>query len=697
MAERAHPNRLVHETSPYLRQHACNPVDWFPWGDEALQRARNCDLPILLSIGYSACHWCHVMERESFEDERIARLMNEYFVNIKVDREERPDLDEIYMGAVQAMTGSGGWPMTVFLTPDLRPFYGGTYYPPEDRYGRPGFPRILEAVQQHYRTHRDQVETRATELTTELVRNADRAVDRGQVGEEVLDQAFAQLCSSFDHDHGGFGQAPKFPASASVSLLLRHWRRTGRTEALDMAVVTLRKMARGGLYDHLGGGFHRYSTDERWLVPHFEKMLYDNALLTWAYLEAYQATGDPFLRRVVQETLGYVQREMAQPGGGFYATQDADSEGEEGRFFVWEPGEVEAVLGREAARLFMRYYDVTPEGNFEGGKSILHAGAELPALAAFMGVGEEEYETVLTQGRTRLLAVRQQRVPPGRDEKILVSWNGLMISAMARAYQVVGDESWLRAATQAADFVLDRMVRHGELLHTYKDGQARLAAYQDDYASLANGLLDLYEADFQPRWLAEARRWTGRMVDRFWDQQTGGFFLTEAGAADLILRPKNYFDGATPSGNSLGALALLRLAALTGDDAYRQRANQVFRACGEVLRRAPTGCAQMLCALDLFRSEVCQIAVVGPVAQRRPLLDAVHGSFLPGKVVAAADPADDWGEAVALVPLLAGKESAAPPAVHAYVCRGGRCSPPADSAPAVQSLLARSWAKTAEE
>lgn len=666
-----HTNRLAGESSPYLRQHAHNPVDWYPWGEEALTAARVADRPILLSVGYSACHWCHVMERESFEDERIAQRMNEHFINIKVDREERPDVDEIYMTAVQAMTGQGGWPMTVFLTPDLQPFYGGTYFPPEDRHGRPGFPRVLQAIADYYRENRAGVAEKTAELMRVLQQHAEFLTPGDIPGEAVLDQACAQLKSTYDSRHGGFGGAPKFPPSMSLSLLLRRYARRGDQRALAMAEHTLKRMARGGMYDQLGGGFHRYSVDERWLVPHFEKMLYDNALLVWIYIEAYQATQDEFYRTVVEHTLGYVLREMTQPEGGFYAAQDADSEGEEGRFFTWLLEEIEDLLGEQDAALFARYYGVVPEGNFEHGRNILHVENELAGVARLLGVSPERLARVVERGRAVLLAARQHRVAPGRDDKILTAWNGLMISAMARAYQVIGAERYLRAAAAAADFILERMVCEGRLLHTYKDGRAQILAYQDDYASVVNGLLDLYEASFERRFLAAAEHWAAEMVARFWDGERGGFFYAGAEATDLIVRTKNPFDNATPSGNSLGALVLLRLGAMTGDRAWGQRGEQTLVLFEQLLRRAPAAGAQMLCALDFYWARPAEVALVGNRAECRAFAAALHRCFLPNKVVLAAAVGEE--EAAAALPLLKGKLAVGG---RAYVCRDATCSRP---------------------
>lgn len=688
------PNRLALETSPYLRQHAGNPVDWYPWGKDALDSSLSLDRPILLSIGYSACHWCHVMERESFEDDRIAALMNELFINIKVDREERPDLDEIYMAAVQAMTGSGGWPMTVFLTPDLRPFYGGTYYPPEDSHGRPGFPRVLTAVADHYRNNRDRIEQQADRLLAVLQRQSDlsglvnespgsRAADPAQAA------AFEQYCQTFDAEFGGFGSAPKFPHSMGLSQLLRIHRRSGKEQALHMVERTLERMAHGGIYDQLGGGFHRYSVDERWLVPHFEKMLYDNALLAVTYLEAYQVTSKDLYRRVVGETLDYVLREMAHPEGGYSAAQDADSEGEEGLFFLWTKDEVERHLAAEQARLFCRYFDITPEGNFEG-KNILHVSSEMADLAVFLGVEVDELQRAVALGRERLLAVREKRVRPARDDKIVVSWNGLMISAMARAHAVLGNRRYLDSGEAAAAMILSELRSDtGTLMHSFTDGKSSRRGFQDDYACFINGLIDLYEASYDSAWLREAVELTGEMVERFWDPGGSSFFFTEAGAADLIVRSKNPFDNAVPSGNSMAALALMRLGALTGDESLWEMGVGTIGSFAGLLERSPTSFAQMGCALDFSMQKPLEVAVVGE-GRSHPRSDAVHGQFLPNKVVCGWPPRsgrEATPETVEpLVPLLAGKCSGSQPA--AYVCEKMVCSPRIETPQALAARLA---------
>src|SRR5215212_5921312 len=587
MSEHKYTNRLAGESSPYLLQHAHNPVDWHPWGEEALARSKSEDKPILLSIGYSACHWCHVMERESFENEDIARLMNENFVNIKVDREERPDLDQIYMNAVQMMTRHGGWPLAVFLTPDLVPFYGGTYFPPEDRHQMPGFPRILAAVSEAYRTRPEEVRQSAWEILSEL-RRMGVAQESGEVIDaQLLDNAYRGLARSFDPRFGGFGGAPKFPSSMNLDFLLRTYERTGDARALEMATHSCRMMAWGGMYDQLGGGFHRYSTDAQWLVPHFEKMLYDNALLTRLYLHAHQATGEDFFRRVVEETLGYVGREMLDASGAFYSTQDADSEGVEGKFFVWDKEEVESLLGPEDARLFCAYFDVTEGGNFEE-YNILHVERPAEEVARELNVPAERLAEAVERGRGRLFTERVSRIKPGRAEKVITAWNGLMLEAYAEAAAVLEREDYREIAERNAQFILDTLMSEGLLLHVYKDGRAKHVGFLDDYAFVVSGLVTLYEKTGRLRWLEAALTLTDKMVEEFWDEEGGGLFYNGRSGEQLIVRSKDYFDNATPSGNSVAAEALLRLSVLTGNENYRRRAVNVLRLVRDAVERYPS-------------------------------------------------------------------------------------------------------------
>ena len=609
-------------------------MDWYPWGEEALERAKAEDRPILLSVGYSACHWCHVMERESFEDPRIADLMNAEFVCIKVDREERPDVDSIYMGAVQAMTGRGGWPMTVFLTPEGKPFYGGTYYPPEDRHGIPGFPRVLASIANAYRQERGEV-ILATERLLQQMRamaTAGRGVE--PLTADVLAEAFAGISKDFDPKYGGIGLQPKFPQPMTYEFLLRYHLRTGDVRALEMVGTTLDRMAMGGIYDQIGGGFHRYSTDTYWLVPHFEKMLYDNALLVRLYLHAYQITRKPLYRRVVEETLDYVLLEMTDPAGGFYSAQDADSEGEEGKFFVWRPEEIAEVLGEEDGALVSRYYGVTTVGNFEG-RSILNVAPEAAEDMERAGIAGERLDALLRRARAGLMEARSRRVPPERDDKVLTSWNGLMIAAFAEAAAVLDRDDYGRVAERAASFLSESLRSDGRLLRTHKGGASRLLGYLEDYAFLIDGLLVLHEATFQARWLQDAVELGYAMVDLFWDDAAGQFYDTGTDHEELVVRPRDMTDNAIPSGSSMAAGVLLRLAVVSGDGDMERRAIVALRSTKSLMERFPTGAGHWLCALDFYLSTPKEIAVVGDrtVHDTKDLVAEVYRSFLPNRVL----------------------------------------------------------------
>ncbi|MFL6209086.1 MAG: thioredoxin domain-containing protein [Pyrinomonadaceae bacterium] len=674
MAEHKHTNRLQHETSPYLLQHAHNPVDWHPWGAEALAKARTENKPILLSIGYSACHWCHVMEHESFENEEIARLMNESFVNIKVDREERPDLDQVYMNAVQMMTGHGGWPMTVFLTPDLVPFYGGTYFPPVDRHNMPGFPRVLQSVAAAYRQDPDGIAETAASVMTELRRmNLTRESD-APLSVANLDAAYRGIARSYDARFGGFGGAPKFPAAMSLEFLLRIWQRTGDSAALEMVTHTCRRMAEGGLYDQLGGGFHRYSTDARWLVPHFEKMLYDNALLSRLYLHVYQATGDEFFRRIAQETLDYVAREMTDADGGFYSTQDADSEGVEGKFFVWSRAEIMQLLDADDGALVCTYYDVTETGNFEG-ENILNVPRPAAEVAQEAGVSVDNLLATVKCARPILFTAREQRIKPARDEKVLTAWNGMMLGSFAEAAAILDRADYREIAERNASFILTALRRDGGLLHVYKDGQAKQQGFLDDYACVAQGLLALYEATGALRWLEAALALTDEMSAEFWDEAEGGFFFTARRSESLIVRQKDFFDNATPSGNSVAAEVLLRLSVLMEKPDYQRKAVTLFRLMHDTLTRYPSAFGCLLGALDFHLAPPKEIAIVGAAeqAETRALMREVWRRYLPNKVVALADEADE--QARAIVPLLRARPKLGGRAT-AYVCENYTCQQP---------------------
>ena len=592
------PNRLINETSPYLLQHANNPVDWYPWSEDAFARARAEDKPVFLSVGYSACHWCHVMAHESFENEETARLMNNGFINIKVDREERPDVDSIYMQAVQAQTGRGGWPMSVFLTPEGKPFFGGTYFPPVDSHSMPGFPRVLQAIIEAYRDRRNDVVNSADQLVAHLSSGLMTSQGQEPLTSEVLSRAFDGLDSEMDKEHGGIGAAPKFPQPMTLEFLLRYYARSSRTEALAMVDLTLEKMAHGGIYDQLGGGFHRYSTDPFWLVPHFEKMLYDNALLSRLYLHAYQITGSRQYKRIVEETLDYVLREMTSPEGGFYSSQDADSEGEEGKYFVWTPREIGEILGKEQAVLFSRYYGVTHQGNFDG-RNILHIHDSAEAAAAELGISEEQLATSVDNARAKLLERRIER----RDDKVLTAWNGMMLRSFAEAAAVLNRDDYLQASLANAEFLLSALRSpQGRGLRSFKDGKAVLKGYLDDYANLADGLIALHEATLDLRWLNEARSLADGMLDLFWDPKEAAFYDTGSDHEKLIIRPSHLFDNAEPSGSAVASDVLLRLAVLTGNTEYRNRAATMLRSLRMVMSRAPMGFGHWLCALDFYLS-----------------------------------------------------------------------------------------------
>lgn len=682
MSQPMHVNRLINETSPYLLQHARNPVDWHPWDAEALGKAQAENKPILLSIGYSACHWCHVMEHESFENAAIARLMNENFINIKVDREERPDLDQIYMNAVQMMTGSGGWPLTVFLTPDLVPFYGGTYFPPEDRHGMPGFPRLLMSISAAYQSEPEEIARSAQQLLSELRRMNIPRESNEALSIEMLDAAAHGIARGYDPVEGGFGRAPKFPAPMTLDLLLRTHKRTSAPQLLEMVANTCRRMASGGIYDQLGGGFHRYSTDARWLVPHFEKMLYDNAQLARLYLHVYQATHDDFFRRIAEETLDYVAREMTAPDGGFYSTQDADSEGVEGKFFVWTPEEITALLGADDAALFNAYYDVTPEGNFEE-KNILNIPAGLEEVARRMNVSPTELSEAIARGKKILYAAREKRVKPGRDEKILTAWNGLMLTAYSEAAAILDRSDYHDTAVRNAEFTLANLrSEDGLLLRSFKDGRAKLNGYLDDYAYLATGLTALFETTGDVRWLVETQTLVERMIAEFWDTADAGFFYTGQSHEELIVRTKDYFDNATPAGNSVAADVLLRLAALTGREDYQQKAAALFLSLRASVARYPSAFGYLLGALDFYLSVPLEIAVIGAAAaaddaETRALLREVWTRYLPNKIVVRSDE-QDVETAARLIPLLRGR-TAINGRPTAFVCEHYSCQQPVNT------------------
>ncbi|MEC4889586.1 MAG: aldo/keto reductase [Nitrospira sp.] len=678
------PNRLAQETSPYLLQHAYNPVDWYPWGEEALKAAKATHKPILLSIGYSSCHWCHVMERESFENETIAALMNASFICIKVDREERPDLDEIYMAATVAMNhGQGGWPMTVFLTPDQEPFFAGTYFPPEDRWGRPGFPTLLKKIADYWTQDAAGVRSQARTMT-ERLKGEGRIPSPISVSESALEDAVTQFKEDFDQTFGGFGGAPKFPPAAGLSLLLRCHRRTGDAQTLAMVTKTLDMMAAGGIYDHLGGGFARYSTDARWLVPHFEKMLYDNALLARVYVEAYQVTKHATYRQVACDILDYVLREMTGPSGGFYSATDADSEGVEGKFFVWTPAEVLAAVGNEEdARRWCALYDITEAGNWEH-RSIPHRLRPLSEVAKDTGLTEDDLLNTAARVKPLLYRARQLRIPPALDDKVITAWNGMMLSAMAEAARVFHEPRYREAAQRTADFLLATHAREdGRLLRTSRAGRAHLDAYLEDYAYLAEGLIDLYEAGASERYLQTAAQFAAHMVTDFLDPDQGGFFTTAKGHEALILRSREGADGATPSGNAVAASALARLAGHFDRQDWRDAAIGAVRAYGRQITRYPRAFAKSLAVVDFLTEGPLELALVGDEQQAefQALQRAVADEYLPNRILAMTGP-----NATSTLPLLQGKTLVAgQPAL--YVCRNFSCQQPLTNAQAVAGRL----------
>ena len=686
-------NRLANETSPYLLQHAHNPVDWHPWGPEALELARQLDRPVFLSIGYSACHWCHVMERESFEDERIAKILSDHFVSIKVDREERPDVDELYMKFVTSSTGAGGWPMSVFLTPDREPFFGGTYFPPTRRFGRPGFDEVLLSISETWRKDRSRLDKAAGWFRDQLERETS-AKTVAPVDPEILERAAQALLGQFDPQWGGFGNAPKFPHAMDIRLLLRHWQRSGSETSLAAVTRTLDRMADGGIFDQLGGGFHRYSTDEKWLIPHFEKMLYDNALLVPPYLEAHVATGNARYADVVRATCEWVLREMVTPEGGFASTQDADSEGEEGKFFAWTPDELEQVLGQPDCVWAAAWFGVTEDGNFEHGRSALWRPDSPEDVAAKLHVDVSELEAAIERARPRLFEHRAQRIAPDTDDKVLAAWNGLMIGALAQAHQVLDEPRYLDAARSAARYVIGSMRQpDGRLFATARHGRAHLNAYLDDYAFVIGGLIDLYEADFDPAWIRTAIELAEIVEREFADSERGGWFTTGASHEELLARLKGHQDGALPSGNAVQTLNLLRLAELTGNVEFAKLGERAILSSGELVNRYPHAFSQTLIAVDFVGGPPCEVVVAGELddPSTAALLRSVRRSFRPQKVVALADARAD----AELIPLVADRSPGSNGAL-AYVCENWACQAPTGSADELASALEASSNRPAE-
>ena len=683
-----HTNRLTNETSPYLLQHAHNPVDWYRWGAEAFERAATEDKPIFLSIGYSTCHWCHVMAHESFEDEEIAGIMNEHFVSIKVDREHRPDVDQIYMNAVAMMTGSGGWPLSVFLTPEGKPFFGGTYFPPKDLYGRPSFKRILLSVADAWKNKRQDLVSSAGKMTG-FLEGSDTATEKKRLSHETLRRAFETFRDTFDPVNGGFGAAPKFPQPTNLSTMLSYWRRTADARALGMVEQTLDAMAEGGIYDHLGGGFHRYATDARWLVPHFEKMLYDQALLSKVYLQAHQITGKERHGRIAREVFDYVLRDMTDPGGGFYSAEDADSEGEEGTFYLWDPGQIDDVLDKDQVKLFNARYGVTKRGNFEKGKTILNVTASIGQL-------EEEFEKdrativdMLSAARSKLFKQREKRIGPHRDDKVITSWNGLMISSLACGGTVLDEKKYTQAAERSAQFILSTLHKNDRLMRYYRDGRVIGKAFLDDYAFMILGLLDLYEATFDPKWLIEAKKLSTEMIGLFADSDDGGFFLAGKDSEKLIARTRPSSDGAIPSGNSIAAMALLKLGRLTMSQDFSEQGDRVLEAFSAQLDRSPAYSSAMLGALSFRLGPGSEIIIAGGsgAADTKQMLKRIGSKFLPNAVVLLHDPDKANSSLYEVVPFLK-NQTAIEGIATAYVCENYACKKPVNSIAELETLLA---------
>lgn len=672
-------NNLIKETSPYLLQHAHNPVNWFAWGEEAFEKANSEDKPILLSIGYSACHWCHVMEHESFEDEETAKIMNENFVNIKVDMEERPDVDQIYMTFTQMTTGSGGYPMNVFLTPDKKPFFGGTYFPPVNRYNMPSFQRVLTSVADAWRDKRDELLHSANEVVGEIRRVGLAEMSGESLSQDQLDTAFQSFVRYFDAANGGFGGAPKFPPAMSLEFLLRYYQRTKNENALEIITKTAQKMAHGGIYDQLGGGFHRYTVDAIWLTPHFEKMLYDNAQLVRIYLHIFQATKDEFYKRIAVETLEYVKREMTHEKGGFYSTQDADSEGVEGKFFVWTPTEIEAILGEADAQIFNFYYDISEEGNFEE-QNILNVKNTLAETSKVLKITPENLQNVLETSREKLFTERENRIKPFRDEKVLTAWNGLMLAAFAEAGAILDNEEYLEIAKKNADFILEHLQKDEYLLRTWKDGKAKLNAYLEDYANFADGLTELFQVSGEVKYLKEAKRLADLLITEFWDEENGGFFFTANNHEELLVRTKDFHDNATPSGNSVAADVLLKLSRLTGEEKYERFAVTVLRLVAPQIRRFPQAFGRVLSTLEFYLNPTKEIVILGKSDE---LKRELWREFLSNKVVILAENADENSEFIPLLRernLINGEPTA-------YVCENFACQKPVMTAEDLRAQL----------
>ena len=681
-------NRLIHEKSPYLLQHAHNPVDWYPWSEEAFNKAGQEDKPVFLSIGYSTCHWCHVMERESFEDDDVARILNENYVAIKVDREERPDIDQVYMTVCQALTGHGGWPLTIIMTPDKHPFFAGTYFPKRSKWGQPGLIDVLEQVAKKWEKERDKL-VGASQSIVQKVSQYLSASSGGELSEDILDEAFNHLHQVFDSTYGGFGAEPKFPTPHNIYFLLRYWAQTEDNDALFMVEKTLQSMHRGGIYDHLGFGFSRYSTDRKWLVPHFEKMLYDNALLALAYLEAYQATRKKNYAGIAREIFTYILRDMTSPEGAFYSAEDADSEGEEGKFYVWTPEEVKNVLGNERGNLFCKLFDITPEGNFEGKNIPNLINTDLNKTAAELNTGVEELRGIIEECRIKLFHQREQRVHPYKDDKVLTAWNALMIAALARGSSVLADKRYADAAVRAFEFIWQEMrTENGRLLARYRKGEAAYNAYLDDYSFLAWGLLELYEATLKPVYLQRALEVTEQMIDLFHDPDNGGFFFYGRDSEKLFARPKDAYDGAMPSGNSVAALNLLHLARLTGNSHYDDLAHRQLKAFAGDIKDNPRAYTYFLTALQFATYSAGEIVIAGHPqdSQVQQMLEVTRGIFMPNTLLVFNPEGEEGRDIQEIIPHIKGQRAIDGKAT-AYICKDFACQSPVTSPEMLENQL----------
>jgi len=684
MTSKKNQNRLAYEKSPYLLQHADNPVDWYPWGAEAFERARRENKPIFLSIGYSTCHWCHVMAHESFEDPQISSLMNDTFVSIKVDREERPDIDMLYMTVCQIMTGSGGWPLTIIMTPDKKPFFAGTYIPRETRFGQLGMLDLIPRIKEIWATRKDEVLSSARQITASL-QKATLPAPGEELGEDMLNLAYEQLRDRFDEEHGGFGGAPKFPTAHNLLFLLRYWKRTKDRKALDMVEKTIQAMRGGGIYDHIGFGFHRYSTDRRWLVPHFEKMLYDQALLAMAYIETFQATRKEEYAQTVREIFAYVLRDMTAAEGGFYSAEDADSEGEEGKFYLWTYDEIKRILASEEADFIVKVFNIEENGNFadqvagnKAGRNIPHMPKSLKELASELNVSVLELQKRLESVRQKLFAHRDKRIHPHKDDKILTDWNGLMVAALAKGSQVFDEPRYASSAKRAVGFILDNMLASdGRLLHRYRDSEAALPAHLDDYAFLIHGMLELYETTFEVDYLKKALRLNEHLLEHFWDNENGGFYFTADDGEGLLIRQKEIYDGAIPSGNSIAMLNLFRLGRMTANPNLEQKAAEIGNAFYENVRQSPSAYTQLMIAVDFALEPSYEVIITGDprAADTREMLRAVKREFIPNKIVIFLPTGFDSSDIKHIAPFTQNQSTINEKAT-AYVCVNYSCKLP---------------------